>query len=275
LSSLAAPRQFAPPSYIAYLPYAVVDPTPRPEQVIVQRERSVFRNGQLSLKAEVRNDLPEDITNVVIDVALFDRDNRQIAAPGMTTTDAAFVRTAPGEVNPFTFSFSSVPSTYDRAEYTVTYTRGPTMYRSLPITRWEYTETGIKGEIQNPYPYTISNVVLHFITYVEGGVLEFNFGRVAASTIPAGAYTTFEAYITQRPFADITLQTHGAVPFSSQPTTTPVPSYTCDAAYPTVCIPPPPPDLNCADIPYRRFTVLAPDPHRLDEDGDGVGCETP
>ena len=46
----------------------------------------------------------------------------------------------------------------------------------------------------------------------------------------------------------------------------------CDPAYPTVCIPPPP-DLDCGDIPYRRFTVLAPDPHRFDGDHDGIGCE--
>jgi hypothetical protein len=48
----------------------------------------------------------------------------------------------------------------------------------------------------------------------------------------------------------------------------------CAAEYPTVCIPPPPPDRNCGDIPYRRFTVLPPDRHRFDSDGDGVGCET-
>lgn len=47
----------------------------------------------------------------------------------------------------------------------------------------------------------------------------------------------------------------------------------CDPAYPTVCIPPPPPDLDCADIPYRRFQVLPPDPHHFDGDHNGVGCE--
>jgi micrococcal nuclease len=47
----------------------------------------------------------------------------------------------------------------------------------------------------------------------------------------------------------------------------------CDAAYPGVCIPPPPPDLDCADVPYRGFRVLAPDPHRFDGDRDGRGCE--
>lgn len=48
----------------------------------------------------------------------------------------------------------------------------------------------------------------------------------------------------------------------------------CDPAYPTVCIPPGPPDLDCGEISYRRFTVLAPDPHNFDADHDGVGCES-
>ena len=30
----------------------------------------------------------------------------------------------------------------------------------------------------------------------------------------------------------------------------------CDRAYPTVCIPSPPPDLDCRDIPHRNFKVL-------------------
>ena len=46
----------------------------------------------------------------------------------------------------------------------------------------------------------------------------------------------------------------------------------CDPAYPTVCIPPPPPDLDCSDVPYRNFTVLPPDPHHFDGNGDGIGC---
>jgi hypothetical protein len=48
----------------------------------------------------------------------------------------------------------------------------------------------------------------------------------------------------------------------------------CDPSYPGICIPPPPPDLNCGDIPYRRFTVLPPDPHHFDGDHDGIGCES-
>jgi micrococcal nuclease len=48
----------------------------------------------------------------------------------------------------------------------------------------------------------------------------------------------------------------------------------CDPSYPDFCIPPPPPDLDCKDIPQKRFTVLSPDPHRFDGDKDGIGCES-
>jgi hypothetical protein len=57
-------------------------------------------------------------------------------------------------------------------------------------------------------------------------------------------------------------------------TTAPSSPGACDAAYPSVCIPPPPPDLDCGDMTVRSFTVLAPDPHRFDGDRDGIGCET-
>lgn len=47
----------------------------------------------------------------------------------------------------------------------------------------------------------------------------------------------------------------------------------CDSAYPDVCIPPPPPDLDCGDIPHTNFSVLPPDPHRFDGDGDERGAK--
>ena len=48
----------------------------------------------------------------------------------------------------------------------------------------------------------------------------------------------------------------------------------CDPSYPEDCIPPLPPDLNCGDsgVPIN-VKVVPPDPHRLDGDKDGVGCE--
>lgn len=62
-------------------------------------------------------------------------------------------------------------------------------------------------------------------------------------------------------------------PPSPEPTQPP-PSGGCDPSYPTVCIAPPPPDLDCGDVPYRRFTVRQPDPHDFDRDRDGIGCES-
>ena len=62
-------------------------------------------------------------------------------------------------------------------------------------------------------------------------------------------------------------------PAAPLPATPAIPR-SCDPSYPTVCISPPPPDLDCREIPHRNFTVLPPDPHRFDGDKDGVGCET-
>ena len=48
----------------------------------------------------------------------------------------------------------------------------------------------------------------------------------------------------------------------------------CHPSYPDVCIPPLPPDLDCGEIPFRRFQVIGSDPHRFDPDRDGIGCES-
>lgn len=53
------------------------------------------------------------------------------------------------------------------------------------------------------------------------------------------------------------------------------PGATCHPAYPGGCIPPAPPDLDCGDI-RRRVQVdhSHGDPHRLDADSDGWGCDS-
>ena len=48
----------------------------------------------------------------------------------------------------------------------------------------------------------------------------------------------------------------------------------CEPSYPTICLPPPPPDLDCPEIPYTDFLVVPPDAHGLDRDEDGIGCES-
>jgi micrococcal nuclease len=67
---------------------------------------------------------------------------------------------------------------------------------------------------------------------------------------------------------------------ATAPSPTPIPAPTaasasnCHPSYPDVCIPPPPPDLDCPQIPFKNIRVLPPDPHRLDGNKDGVGCES-
>jgi hypothetical protein len=55
----------------------------------------------------------------------------------------------------------------------------------------------------------------------------------------------------------------------------------CHPSYPSndLCIAPPPPDLTCDDLdPYTDihvdWAVADPDPHHLDADHDGIGCES-
>jgi endonuclease YncB( thermonuclease family) len=63
---------------------------------------------------------------------------------------------------------------------------------------------------------------------------------------------------------------------SSTPVPLVPPRGNCDPNYAGGCVPPYPPDVDCADIralgiaPVR---VVGSDPHGLDGDGDGLGCE--
>ena len=47
----------------------------------------------------------------------------------------------------------------------------------------------------------------------------------------------------------------------------------CSPSYPTLCLQSQSQDLDCHDINAFNFLVLEPDPHSLDGDGDGIGCE--
>jgi hypothetical protein len=70
--------------------------------------------------------------------------------------------------------------------------------------------------------------------------------------------------------AALTIPAWPPAPVAAPPATPPptTPPSNCAPSYPTVCIPPPPPDLDCGEIPYRNFTALPPDPHNLDGDND-------
>jgi hypothetical protein len=100
--------------------------------------------------------------------------------------------------------------------------------------------------------------------------------RTATPTVASTPVRTATAVVTSVPTATMPPRTATAIPRPATATPTPSGSASganCHPSYPDVCIPPPPPDLDCPQIPQRRFRVVPPDPHRFDGDRDGIGCE--
>lgn len=64
-----------------------------------------------------------------------------------------------------------------------------------------------------------------------------------------------------------------AVP-QAPPTAVPAPVAQCDSNYSGVCVPLVGYDLDCKDIPARKFQSTGSDPHGLDRDKDGIACES-
>jgi micrococcal nuclease len=94
---------------------------------------------------------------------------------------------------------------------------------------------------------------------------------VTVTSIVTSIVTVIPTTTTRRP---TTTEPATATTRRPRPATTQPPAQNCDPSYPDFCIPPPPPDLDCADVNGSNFTVLPPDPHRFDREGDGVGCES-
>jgi hypothetical protein len=64
-------------------------------------------------------------------------------------------------------------------------------------------------------------------------------------------------------------------PVPSKLTSSPKSNNSCDPNY-QGCIPPYPPDLDCTDLKKMNLTpirVIGGDVHKLDRDGDGIGCD--
>jgi len=99
---------------------------------------------------------------------------------------------------------------------------------------------------------------------------------LVSTRVAARSVSCLRAVCARRPVHDSNLENNATAALTSVTTGRPGDKLGCHPSYPTVCIPPPPPDLNCADIPFRNFRVLRDipdaDPHDLDGTHDGVGC---
>jgi hypothetical protein len=76
-------------------------------------------------------------------------------------------------------------------------------------------------------------------------------------------------YETITPIAPSIPLGEGVSDFSNSPATADI----CDKSYPDICIAPYPPDVDCDEIGFSNFRVTGSDPHGLDADNDGIGCE--
>ena len=122
-------------------------------------------------------------------------------------------------------------------------------------------------------------VLFGLASLASGGETDLTTTTALPSTTEATAPTSTTTTTTTTTTQPTT--TTSSATTTSQPATTtskPTPTITtaenCDPYYPDFCIPPPPPDLDCGDIPQKNFTVLQPDPHGFDGNKDGVGCES-
>jgi Flp pilus assembly pilin Flp len=89
--------------------------------------------------------------------------------------------------------------------------------------------------------------------------------------IATGALAVVVAMLFLAGSVDHLFRSGGAGPGIFKP-----PVAACDPSYEGACVPPGPPYLTCGDLTALGVplpvTVVGSDPHGLDPDGDGLGC---
>lgn len=99
---------------------------------------------------------------------------------------------------------------------------------------------------------------------------------VQATTFSSGSAMAGRPTMQPDTFVSLVPGQDAYLPFVIQgkpPSPPPTRDPACSPCYPGLCIPPPPPDLDCGEIPFCRFRVVGCDPHGFNGDGDGIGCE--
>lgn len=128
-------------------------------------------------------------------------------------------------------------------------------------------------------------------TTIIGGSQVLNTGWTSPNSVVLkvnGSYSLYDAdmiTVYATPFGTSVLPplSQNASPSLQEPAATEAPyqpnsqsgnDSNCHPSYIGVCIPPPLAQINCSDIQEKDFTVRGPDPHDLDRDGNGIGCES-
>jgi micrococcal nuclease len=106
--------------------------------------------------------------------------------------------------------------------------------------------------------------------FVNGELVRRGFALVA--TVPPNVRHAERFVAWQREARELERGLWAACPAPEDERSAPGATTTCEPSYPTRCLPPPPPDLDCGDLDGGDLVVRPPDPHRLDGDGDGIAC---
>ena len=150
---------------------------------------------------------------------------------------------------------------------------------------------GIKGRIfefgRNIWPFTfpkgvkegVFRPVTHWPEEVYKKVMEKK-GLKKIKEKTRSYYQTIPSHPNPQPYNQLPDLEPGEILFRKLPLRVfePFANSNGDGSYPNVCIPTPPPDFDCGEIPWRNITVIRErnaDPHGFDGDNDGIGCECP
>lgn len=150
------------------------------------------------------------------------------------------------------------------------------------LLRWVWADFGtgevyllnealVRAGFAERYRNTPNDLYLNELMAAEEFARDYGLGLWEACGLPNGTGPSSSLTSDTQPWPAPALTN----PEVTQPPSSSGDGSGCDPSYPEVCIPPFPPDLSCTDVPYDHIRVLPPDPHRLDGNGDGVGCEGP
>ena len=138
----------------------------------------------------------------------------------------------------------------------------------------------IVGEVLNQALVTAEFVkIIATIYNANGQVIGTDFTYADPSDLAPGQRAPFDIIVSEGSVPMYQMSSYGlTVDPSNMPTSYPYvyqpsPSGNCSPLYPDICIPQPPPVLNCNDISARNFRIIGLDLHNFDGDNDGIGCE--
>lgn len=138
----------------------------------------------------------------------------------------------------------------------------------------------IVGEVLNQAPVTANSVKIIATFYdANGQVTGTDFTYADPSDLAPGQRAPFDILVLEGSMPMYQMSSYGlTVDPSNMPTSYPYvyqpsPNGSCSPLYPDICIPSPPPVLNCNDILARNFRIIGLDLHNFDGDNDGIGCE--